>query len=98
MAQKYMALSTSRYPTFESNDDMLKHVFDDLSNNTSNILIAQHIPILSGSPIDFMLSAPPSWKLQIDRPTSTPQTVGYSAFIALTQLSQKVTPDTVSSK
>jgi hypothetical protein len=93
MAKKYMALSTPKCSTSEPDDDMLKHVFDDLSHNTSNILVAQHTPILSGSQIDFMLSAPPSWRLQIDRPTSTPQTVGYSAFVTLCQLSQRVTPD-----
>jgi len=56
-------------------------------------LSTQHTPILSDSQIDFTLSAPPSWRLQIDRPTSTPQTVGYSAFITLCQLSQRVAPD-----
>jgi hypothetical protein len=97
MAKKYLALSTS---TFEPDGVMLKHVFNDLSYNGSDPLITQHTPILSNSQtqIDFMLSAPPSWKLQIDRPTSTPQTAGYSAFIALCQLSQSVTPDTVASK
>ncbi len=81
-----MVLSTSRCSTLEPDDDMLQHVFDDLPYYTSNTLITQyteHTPILSDSQIDFMLSAPPSWKLQIDRPTSTPQTIGYSAFIAL---------------
>ena len=77
---------------------MLHHVFDDLSYTTSNILITQHTPVLSDPQLDFMLSAPPSWKLQIDRPSNTPQTVGYSAFIALCQLSQRITPDTVTSK
>lgn len=94
MAKKYMSLSTS----FEPDDDMLKHVFDDLSHNTSNTLIAQHTPILSDPQLDFMLSAPPSWKLQIDKPTNTPQTVGYSAFIALCQLSQSKTSDAVINK
>ena len=84
MAKKHMALSTSRCSIFEPDDDMLKHVFDDLSYNTSNILITQHTSILSDPQIDFMLSAPPSWKLQIDKPTSTPQTVGYNAFIMVT--------------
>jgi hypothetical protein len=98
MANRYLALSTSRCSTLEPDNDMLKHVFDDLSHNTSNTLITQHTPILSGSQIDFMLSAPPSWKLQIDRPTSTPQTVGYNAFITLCQLSQRMTSDTVTSK
>jgi len=88
-----MALSTSRYSTFEPDDDMCKHVFDDLSYNTFNTLIAQHTPILSDSQIGFMLSAPPSWRLQIDRPTTLSQTVGYNAFITLCQLSQRITPD-----
>jgi hypothetical protein len=69
---------------------MLKHVFDDLSYNTSNTLVAQHTLILSGS---LMLSIPPFWRLQINRPTSTPQTVGYSAFVTQCQLLQRVTPD-----
>ena len=87
MAKKTIALSTFKCSTLEHNDD--------LSYKTSNTLIAEHAHILSDPQIDFMLSAPPSWRLQIDRPTSTPQTVGYNAFITLCQLSQRVTPNTV---
>ncbi len=81
MAQKYKALSTFKCSTFQPNDNLLKHVFDDLSYKTSNTLMAQHAPILSDLQIDFTLSAPPFWRLQIDRPTSTLQTVGYNAFV-----------------
>lgn len=75
---------------------MFKHVFDDLSYNTSegsNTLIVQHPLIPSDPYIDSMLSAPPPWSLHIDRPSSTPQTVGYSAFTTLCQLSQEVKSD-----
>lgn len=83
MARKYLASSTSRCPTSEPDNDMLKHVFDDLSCNTPNTLIAQHTPIPSDPQIDSMLSAPPSWRLQIDRPVNMPLTIGYSAFMTL---------------
>ena len=88
MAKKNMALSTSKCFTFKPDNYMLQHVFDDLSYNTSNTLIAQHTPIPSDPQIDSILSAPPSWRLQIDKPTNMSQTVGYSAFITLCQLSE----------
>lgn len=72
LAKTYMALSTFRCSTLEPDNDMLKHVFENLSYNTPNTLMAQHSPILSNSQIDFTLSAPPSWRLLIDRPSSTP--------------------------
>jgi hypothetical protein len=82
-AKENMALLTSKCSTFKPNNDMFKHAFDDLSYNTSNSLIAQYTPILSNSQIGFILLAPPFWRLQIDRPASIPQTVGYGAFIML---------------
>jgi hypothetical protein len=89
MAEKCMALSTSSF-TFKPDGNMLNYVFDNLSYNAFNTLIAQHAPKLSNSQ---MLSAPPFWRLQIDRPVNTPQTVGYNAFVALCQISQRVMPD-----
>ena len=79
MAEKCMALSSKCF-TFKPNDNMLNHVFDDLFYHAFITLIAQHAPIISNSQT---LSAPPFWRLQIDQPTSTPQTVGYDAFVAL---------------
>jgi hypothetical protein len=82
-----MASSTPRH-TLKLNDDMPQHVFKDLSpiqisQNTFDALKPQHIPIPSDPEKDSMLSAPPSWKLQGDRPVDTPQTVGYHAFVTL---------------
>ena len=84
MAKKFITLSTSTNEcskfTFESGNDLLY--------NTSNTLIAQNTPILFNSQIGFMLSAPPFWRLQIDKPTSTPQSVGYGTFVTLCEPSQ----------
>jgi hypothetical protein len=88
VAKKFMALSTPRCQSLELNDDMPKHVFKDLSpiqisQNTFDTLKPQHTSIPSDPEIDSMLSAPPPWKLQGDRPVDTPQTVGYHAFVTL---------------
>ena len=85
-----MALSTVRHHLSDP-DDVPKHKFSDLLpiyilyNTSFNILKAQYGSLPSNSQIDSMLSAPPPWNLHVDRPVETPQTVGYSTFIMLSE-------------
>jgi hypothetical protein len=90
MAKKFMASSTPRCHALEPDDDIPQHAFIDLlpisvSHNTilDTTLKAQLTAIPSDPQVDSMLSAPPPWKLQADRPVGIPLTIGYSAFVAL---------------
>jgi hypothetical protein len=89
--KKFMSLSTPRCHALEPDNDIPRHSFSDLSHNSPKSLLdtleaqprAQLTPIPSDPQADSMLSAPPPWKLQADRPDGMPLTVGYSAFVVL---------------
>lgn len=89
MAKTFMASSTPRCHALEPDNDIPQHAFTDLlpisvSHNTIlDTLKSQLTAIPSDPQVDSMLSAPPHWKLQADRPVGIPLTIGYSAFVAL---------------
>jgi hypothetical protein len=89
MAKKFMASSTPRCHALELDDDIPQHAFADLlpvsvsHNSLLDTLQAQLTPVPSEPQADSMLSAPPPWKLQADKPVGIPLTVGYNAFVAL---------------
>jgi hypothetical protein len=89
--QKFMTSATIRHQSSKFDDDMSKQIFTDLSpihishKIPFNNIKVQHIPVSSVPQVDSMLSAPPPWKLYVDKPVDAPLTIGYSAFLTLHQ-------------
>jgi len=81
MVQRLMASSTPKCHTSELDKNSPKYIFTDLSS--IDTLHVQQTHNLSNPLIYPMLSAPPPWKLDVDRPIGTPQTVGYNVFFIL---------------
>jgi hypothetical protein len=63
-----------------------KHEYPDMCNSDSlfsdtDYVVRKRPHLPSDLHIDSMLSAPPPFRLHVNKPVQTPQTIGYSTFV-----------------